>query len=321
MYNRIMDSSKSLFLKLTGILLTVLALAFVWRSLVSAQANQTITIIPPKFELFANPGDSLAEKIRIRNESDFPVTYSVLIEDFTTSGEEGHVVLEEGEQSTSFSLAQWIEPQSKDLVLQPKEEVPFTFVVNVPRDAEPGGHYASILFQTGGENTTPGTTAVAQRVGALVLLRVSGNVTEDAKIESFTVPDYQESGPVVFTLRIKNDGNVHISPQGTIVITNIFKQKVAEIPLDTRNVLPGAIRKMETTWDQEHLLGKFTATLISTYGQQKKPLTAAVTFTVASKTAIILLIVGGIALIGFIITLITGRRRFFKALKVIFSGG
>lgn len=287
---------------------------------VNAQADQAITIIPPKFELFANPGDTLSEKMRVRNETDVPVTYTIVVEDFSTSGEEGHVVLEEGESNTSFSLAKWIEPETRDLILQPNEEVSLTFRINVPRDAEPGGHYASIIMQTGSDQMIPGSAVVSQRVGTLILLRVSGNVSENAILENFTVPSYLEKGPVVFSARIKNEGNVHVMPQGTIVIKNMFGKKVDEIPFDGRNVLPGAIRKMDTTWDAERLLGRYTATLVSTYGQQKKPITAAVTFTVASKTALAIIGISVIAGVILIVSLIAGRKRFGKAMKVIATG-
>lgn len=303
-----------------GVTLSVISYLFVLRGQVAAQANQSITIIPPKFELFANPGDTLSEKMRVRNETDNPVTYTVSVEDFSTSGEEGHVVLEEGEVNNSYALARWIEPDTRDLILQPKEEASITFRVNVPRDAEPGGHYASVILQTGGSVEIPGTAVVSQRVGTLVLLRVSGNVSEQAILESFTAPSYLQKGPVMFSARVKNEGNVHIMPQGTIVIKNMFGKKVDEIPFDGRNVLPSAIRKMDTTWDAERLLGRYTATLVSTYGQQKKPITAAVTFTVASKTAIAIIVGGTVGIVILIVSLISGRKRFSRAMRVIATG-
>jgi hypothetical protein len=287
--------------------------------LVVAQVDQSLTIIPPRFELFGNPGDTMSETIRIRNDSEFPATYSVLVQDFTTSGEEGRVVLEEGDSTITYSLANWIEPETKDLILQPSEERSFNFVVNIPRDAEPGGHYASVLFQT---TTTqiPGAASVAQRIGSLVLLRVTGNVTEDALIEEFSTLSYQESGPIDFTLRVKNNGNTHIRPEGTIVITNMFDKKVAEVPLNSRNVLPGAIRLMTTQWDDERLLGRYKASLVATYGRESQTLTDAIYFTVASRTAIIVISVAVISIVGVLISLVAGRKRFGKALRTIFTG-
>ncbi len=289
---------------------------------VYAQAGRSLTIIPPKFDgLFANPGDTAVETLRVRNDSDTPVTYGIKIEDFTTSGEEGQVVLEEGESDKNFSLASWIEMETSDIVLQPLEERTISFVINVPRNAEPGGHYASILFQSTAEQI-PGNAAVAQRVGSLVLLRVSGNVDENAELLTFSTPNYQKSGPITFSMRVENKGNVHVQPQGTIIIKNMFGKKVAEIPLDSRNVLPGAVRKMDTVWNQERLLGRYTATLISQYGEgaKKNTLSAAINFTVASPVAIVLIVVGTIAVLGILVFMIAGWGRMSKAMKMIATG-
>ncbi len=281
------------------------------------ELDKGFTVIPPKFELVANPGDTVVERIRVRNEASFPATHTVVIEDFSSSGEEGAVTLEDG--NSSFSLASWIQTPTTQLVLQPGQEENFSFTIQVPKDAEPGGHYASILFQTGGP-TTPGAASVTTRVGTLVLLRVSGNVNEAATISTFEAPKYSQQGPVNFTLRIQNDGNVHIRPKGTIIITDLFGRKVEEIPLDGANVLPGSVRKTDSTWEKTNIIGSYTATLVATYGQQNLPLTAATRFTVFSPTAAILIGVGGIALLFFIFSLITGRGRLMKAMSVIVRG-
>jgi hypothetical protein len=286
---------------------------------VHAQQNRSITVMPPKFELFANPGDIVSERLRVTNNSNFPTTYAIIVEDFSSSGEEGHVVLEEEGTDSAYSLANWIEPEATEIVLQPGEETNVNFNINVPRDAEPGGHYASILLQSSTDND-PNVTNVSQRIGSLALLRVSGNTIEDVNVETFEAPKRSESGPVNFTLRIKNDGNVHVRPKGTIIITNFFGNKVAELPLEGANVLPGATRKMETTWDEDRLLGSYTATLVATYGVQNLPLAAATKFTVASTTSIILLLVAVIAIVIFLISLFTGRNRLKKAFSVLTKG-
>lgn len=300
------------------ILLIALALSLKPIGINAQGASKSVTIIPPRFELFANPGDRVSERIRVRNDSDFPSSYSVVVEDFSSAGEEGQVVLEEETGVTSYNLAKWVELSARDVVLQPGEETTFTYNINVPRDAEPGGHYASILFQSGGE-PVPGGAAVSQRIGSLILLRVSGNVVEDAAIETFEAPSYSQKGPIIFTARVKNNGNVHIQPKGTIIITNLFGQKVEEVPLVGANVLPNAVRKIETSWEKENLIGHYTATLVSTYGQQNLPLTAATRFTVISTTALVLLAIGTIAIIVFILSLISGRSKLLKAFKVLTS--
>lgn len=275
-----------------------------------------VSIVPPRFELFANPGDIINETIRVSNKSDSPQSFGIIIEDFSSAGEEGHVVLEEEETDTLYSLKSWIEPSSNNIVIQPNEEVSYPFSIIVPKDAEPGGHYASLLFQIGGE-PIEGVTNVQHRIGSLILLRVSGNVEEKGEVVSFSAPSYSKSGPIIFELRVKNDGTTHIRPNGTVIITNLFGKKVEELPLNGLNVFPGVIRKMETEWTRENILGIYTATLVATYGQQNLPLTAATRFTVVSPFTGTLIIVGTIAGIIFLLSLISGRNRLLRALKVL----
>lgn len=313
-----MDKRK-LFTLISVFLLFVLSFSLSLKPAL-AQVGKGFTVIPPRFELFANPGETIHEKIRIKNEFAEPATYAVIVEDFSTAGEEGHVVLEEESNDRAYSLGDWLSLSTDTLTLSPNEEVTYAYSIVVPKDAEPGGHYASILFSSGTTEPVPGAATVNQRIGSLILLRVSGNVDENAKIETFTVPSYSQFTPITFTLRVNNGGNVHIQPKGTIVITNIFGKKVDEIPLNGANVLPNATRKMETVWDKKSVVGTFTATLVATYGQQNLPLTAAARFTVISTTAAIILGVGVLGAIFFLLSLFTGRRRLGKAIRVLTSG-
>lgn len=304
---------------ITALLILFLLPIVIAATIQAQQPSRAITITPPRFELYANPGDQVSEIIRVRNDSASPTSFKVLIEDFTSVGEEGQVALQEDNSTHSFSLAQWITPETTDITLQPGEERPFTFTVSVPKNAEPGGHYASVLFQAAGGDVQGGAS-VTQRVGALILLRVSGNVVENASIESFTAPTYAQKTPLNITLRVKNAGNTHIRPRGTIVITDIFGKKVDELPLNGQNVLPGVVRKMDTEWNKPNVLGYYTATLVATYGEQNLPMTAATKFLVVNTTAAILIGVGVIAAILFIVSLISGKSRLLRALQVIIHG-
>lgn len=297
-------------------------LFFSFPTQLQAQTTAGITVIPPKFELFANPGEVVNEVIRVRNESDSPVEFAVFVEDFSSAGEEGRVVLEEGDTESSFTMKKWIETSTKNILLQPGEEKPVGFTISIPRNSEPGGHYASVIFQIGsGEAPPEGAVATVQhRIGSLVLLRVSGDVVEKAEIQSFTAPSFSTGGPVTIDLRLRNDGTTHVRPNGTLIITNILGAKVEEIPLDGLNVFPGAVRKMTTEWEPRSPLGIYTATLVSTYGQQNLPITAATRFVVASPVALVIFIVGSLALIVFVLSLISGRGRVLKAIKMLTTG-
>lgn len=300
---------------LMGIFLAIIFLGRV-EGAKAADAGKGVTIIPPSFELYANPGENISDKIRVRNDSGSEVSYQVLVEDFKAVGEEGSVdLIDDTQPNTTYSLAKWVIPEPRSFTLAANQEKEIPFSINVPKDAEPGGHYCSVLFQIGGGDpkAAGGGASVASRVGSLILLRVSGNVKEDASVESFsTAQKYYEKGKVNFDLRVKDNGNNHIKPKGTIVITNIFGQKVAEVQLNGLNALPGAIRKMSTEWNPKNtfLASRYTATLVATYGQQNKSLSATTSFIVFPKYLIYIIAVVLLVIIG----LVVGRKRIRQAL-------
>ncbi len=277
-----------------------------------------IALSPPTFELAANPGDILQNTIRVENLNEVPIQVSVERQNFTALGEEGSVGLTEEE--TAFSLASWIVVTPEEAVIPAKGNFTFSFQTAVPLKAEPGGHFGSLVFKVGGQEMPTQTgAAVAQQLGSLILLKVAGKTTEAADIESFSVEkSFWEYGPVDFEIRAKNNGNIHIKPQGTVTITNMLGKEVAKFPIESRNVLPGAIRKIPVTWHQKSLIGKYTAVISLVYGTQNQILTASTTFWGFPYK------IGGAILLGLVILFVLlylGRKRIKLALKVLFGKG
>jgi len=280
-----------------------------------AQESTVISLSPPTFELLANPGDSLENVIRVTNPNDRPLTVVVERRNFTALGEEGSVGLTAEE--TSFSLASWITVTPAEAEIPAKSDRNFTFRTRIPLNAEPGGHFGSIIFKIGGAAPPQTGAAVSQELGALVLLRVAGETEEKASLESFSAEkDFLEYGPVGFAVRVRNEGNVHLKPTGTITISNLFGKEVAQLEIEPRNVLPEAVRRLSATWDQRLLLGRYTATASLTYGNQGQILTASTTFFGFPYK------VGGAILAGLIILggiIYRARARIRLALRVLFS--
>jgi len=301
----------------------VIAMGFpVMTSSVYAQTSPlgaSSTIIPPSASLFADPGQTLAEQIIVRNESGQSQTYNISSENFTAQGVYGEVALVNGSQSTTYSLAQWITPGITSFTIGAHQEKVVPYTINIPNGAEPGGKYGAIVVQSAAGNT-PGAANVSNSQASLILLRVSGDVTENASITSFKAPSYSEYGPVPIGLEVKDTGDVHIHPQGQIIITDMFGAKVGEINLNGQDVLPGAERIMTTNWTNKNPIGRFTATLVATYGTQSKALSATTTFIVFPKPLAIGIVVAIAAFILLCFLVVAGRKRISKALKVIAQG-
>lgn len=280
-------------------------------------ASSRIVISPPTFELNANPGDTIENTIKITNLSATPRSFVTSTRNFTAVGEEGAVGLTEEENS--FSLASWMRLLPVSAEIPAGETKTFTFVMDIPENAEPGGHFGSVVFTAGSEEKLdqPGAT-VAQEVASLVLVKIAGDVDEQADIESFnTESSFYEYGPVNFDIRVKNDGNVHVKPTGNITITNMLGQQVASFAIDPKNVLPDAVRRVPATWNQKYMFGRYTATAVLNYGSEGSTMVASTSFTGLPYKVV------GAASLGLLVVLamlLKGRKRIGKAFKVLFSG-
>jgi hypothetical protein len=168
-----------------------------------------------------------------------------------------------------------------------------------------------------GGSTNGSGSIVGSKRGALVLLRVSGNIREDLEVDTFSTEGFQEKGPINFTLKFQNNGNVHVRPAGFITITDTFGKQVVQIEIEQKNIIPGSVRDITTEWNNKKLFGRYTATLVANYGNESKQVVTAVSsFTVFPwKIGLGLLAV----LFIFIWIIITYKQRIKLAAKVLFG--
>lgn len=273
-----------------------------------------LSISPLNFELTANPGDRLPNAIKIFNTSDGAQVVRITVEDFAPVGETGQVALTEDTNYT-FSLAKWVTFTPIEFLLEAGQLQIVEFNVDVPEDAEPGGHYASILATVGGQSE--GGSGIAQKIGALLLLQVAGEVKEEMKVVSMDAPDFSEYGPVIISTRFQNTGSVHLKPRGFISVRNMFGTEVAKLNLDQKNVLPDSIRKIDAEFNGDFLFGKYTATMTAIYGSKNEPLSYSTSFWIIpwKITAGV-----GIGTLFLVSLLFLARRRIGLAFKILFKG-
>lgn len=295
---------------------SLIGVALAAQSAMAQSSSVTISISPPVFEMSANPGESIKNNIRVTNLSDQPQTIFVDKRNFTALGEEGGVDLTE--DNTSHSLASWIAVNKEQATIPAKKSEVFEFVINTPVNAEPGGHFGSLVFKTEPQPLKEGQSgsSVGQEVGALLLVKIAGDIKEQAEVASFkSQSGFYEAGPVTFETRVKNAGNVHLKPRGTITIHNMFGVEVAKVQIDERNVLPDAIRSVQTTWDAPGFrLGMYTAKVSLVYGDASTLLTASSSFFLFPYKLIlaILVVIAVIAFVGY-----RYRDRFQAAFKAL----
>jgi hypothetical protein len=262
---------------LTAALFAVLFALSTPTNVLAQQNKNGLSITPLAFDYSFKPGDTKTDTVYLTNLSNQQLEISVEPRNFLARGEEGSVILTR--DAIAYALANWITVTPNHIVMPSKEKVAFKFTITVPDNPEPGGHFGSIVFSTVPKKETKKSAAfLTQEVGALIFVKTPGEVKEKADIESFktTFPFY-EFGPIDFVTRVKNDSTVHIRPTGVITITDMFGTKET-IVVDPKNVLPGAIRKLEAKWDKNILFGQYKATARYTWGSKGEVLTAETSF-------------------------------------------
>lgn len=272
-----------------------------------AENGQALSITPPVVELSADPGQSLTATIKLTNVSSGDLLIKNQINDFGAKDETGEPnIIFDYTQETPYSLRNWVTAPDP-FVLGSKQAKQVQFQINVPKDAEPGGHYAVFRFTGQAPELQETGVAISASLGALVLLKVSGNVTDKSSVSDFYSADqnfakqsFFENGPISFVERIRNEGNIHDKPTGTIDIKDSFGNTVDSLRVNgdpansqdpPRSVLPQSIRRFEQTLNRKWMFGRYTANLNLSYGPSHTPLTSTIVFWVIPYKLILLVLV------------------------------
>lgn len=215
---------------------------------VSPLAVQAITISPPRLELAGDPGALVKGEIKVTNDSASAVTYYTQVENFEAADESGapnFVTTKEG-------LATWVNV-ANSIAVKAGDSTVIPFSIQIPKNTEPGGYFASIFVRTTPPPKTPGEVSIGARLGTLLLLRVNGDIQEGVSILEFASKNKQRvfsSLPVELYYRFQNTGSDRVKPAGQIIVKNILgmTSKVLNANRTEGSVLPRSIRRFESPW-------------------------------------------------------------------------
>jgi hypothetical protein len=210
-----------------------------------------LTITPARMEISTDPGTPVSDSFLLINEQDTDQVYYTSVENFEAQGESGTPNF----TASKEGLASWVDVPAK-ITLKKGERVKIPFTVNVPENADVGGHFAAIFLSTVPPTTNAGEVAVGAKIGMLVLLKVNGDVKEGGGILSFITKKeswFLVDKPITFVYRFNNSGNDRVNPIGTITIRNMIGMKSAVLNANPTvgNILPNSTRKFEVAWGAE----------------------------------------------------------------------
>lgn len=210
--------------------------------------SQAITTTP-RLEITADPGESVTEILKISNEEKQSRTFYTNLQNFESQDESGSPRFTNRKED----LATWVEV-SEVITIGPGETIEIPIKVNVPENADPGGHFAAMFLETNPPDVDQGgQVGVSSKLGTLLLLRVNGDFIQNANILEFATKDKKRfftALPVYFYYRFQNVGEDHLRPVGDVLITNMFGRTTKILPANPvdGSILPKSIRRFETVW-------------------------------------------------------------------------
>ncbi len=312
-----------------------------------AQAQTVdLGIYPPVFQIQATPPAIIKAPFFIQNYSDSSINLLISLMPFTAAGTENGTVSFSTDFSSfpdpsllqKISVADNNNAQIQTLTLAPKQKKNLNLDIQIPNNQSKGDYYVSLIFTSSNQNTVNNSnfSAATASIASNILLSVGPVGQTKGYIENFSAPPLMTSGPVPFTVSIKNTSDHYITPQGDIVITNMFGQNIGKVNLLPVNILSNTVRRMPDSiqsdlnskdyqtvkavadsnrypvavWPEKLLVGPYTATLtlaLSTSG----PLFRKTVFFFAFPSEYLLGILAIIIIITFIILRIKKKFRQF----------
>ena len=133
--------------KLLKSILIILTLFLITGNACAQVDSLGMAVSPQIFELDFFLGESTTQKIKIRNTSEVAMPINIIVTNFSAAEDSGEMLFDESAGDISIDSSQWLEIENTNFILDPGERKDIHFSINVPENAEPGGHYVVVLFE------------------------------------------------------------------------------------------------------------------------------------------------------------------------------
>ena len=250
-------------------------------------SNPSLKISPHTLELKVKRGEIISEKIRILNQSGFPIPIIAKPINFGAEEETGDMFFYDHGEDSSFEPRNWIKVEEPNFILSAGETETVNFSIKIPEDINPGGYYATIIFEPQLPPTyfKKGQPKAIPKIGAILLFSVEieglAKNSEPMAIAEFNIPEkfhlkkledflkniirlipsaqakkekrfsIVETSQLQFDLLIKNNDIYHIKPSGKLAIHSGNNKTIGETEIPKTTILPGKSRKIPVEFNPE----------------------------------------------------------------------
>lgn len=209
---------------------------------------QAMEVKPPLVELRTTAGESAATVFILKNTQAVEQTYAFNIQGFVAQGDKGQQTFLPPENIGG--LPSWLYLKMPRVTLAPGAAASIPILFRPPAGTEAGGYQAVVFIS----RVIPGQVegvVLGGRVGVLVFATVEGDVRRAVSITSFqrVSPRWSLDFSPRFEVALRNEGQAHEVPGGTVVIKNVLGQTKEKVSLQTAErsgrIIPGSDRRFD----------------------------------------------------------------------------
>jgi len=213
-----------------------LCIALVVLCAAGAQAAYALNVSPTRIEIVVAPSGGYENVLTVSNTQKGTLGITLRIEDWCTARAVP-------EAANTAAHLPWLQVEPKEFELGEAEAREVSFKVAMP-SAVKGELSAMIFVEARPRDIAKGAVAVNTSIGIPIYVTAKGTQRYGAEVEDLRAT---RSAPLELAVIIKNTGNVHIRPKGTILIRNRWGRCVAQTALNEYNypVLPFSSRVIE----------------------------------------------------------------------------
>ncbi len=275
---------------------------------------QSIALSPVIIEALLDPDEEVEKEVLVKNVTNLAIPLKILKESFTPKEK----INMNPEELKAYDASAWVtlKDEDRDMILNPQASKVIKFKIKSPKNASPGGHYATLYFQPliPEDSVSKDSIQVITRVAVLLFLQIKGDIIENLTINSMILNTLNESTPVNISLLLTNEGNTHLSPSGYIeIFDELSNLSITKLPIQPSILLPKTQRTFQMEFNNNVPIGRLSAKAVLTYGLNNSKLESEknIFYIIPYKLLLIILI--------FIFCITFLRKRLKKSFKVLFS--
>ncbi len=209
-------------MRLTPFLLRCLSIGLLvgW---VAPAAQAALSVSPTRVVLQGKPDDRLTGFFTVANQGEAPLEVRIEPEDWS------------GGMSGARGPVDWLHIRSKPLRLRPGKSTRVKYTIRIPGNAH-GELRTQVFFTT---ETSGGVAPMRSRLGAIIYVgirgtqEISGEITKVDVSYTASTPGIKKPDRLDVAIRVHNTSNVHIAPEGSVVVRDETGRRVATVPLQS----------------------------------------------------------------------------------------